>query len=119
MGDPRACSSNSIFKSDPTSPHFAYLPTLSWTREFITEAQGAALRFLSGSGFLLFREGPDGKDFKRFFHKGKGLGVIEFYFRRESPFNNVEAAKDLAGDNAGPLAELWNLDKGCWVATRA
>ena len=21
------------------------------------------------------------------------------------------------GDNPGPLAELWNLDKGCWVAT--
>ena len=19
------------------------------------------------------------------------------------------------GDNTGPLAELWNLDKGCWV----
>jgi hypothetical protein len=28
----------------------------------------------------------------------------------------VEAAKDLVGDNPGPLAELWNLDKGCWVA---
>jgi len=27
----------------------------------------------------------------------------------------VEAAKDLVGDNSGPLAELWNLDKGCWV----
>jgi hypothetical protein len=24
----------------------------------------------------------------------------------------VEAMKDLVGDNAGPLAELWNLDKG-------
>jgi hypothetical protein len=23
---------------------------------------------------------------------------------------------DLVGDNPGPLAELWNLDKGCWVA---
>jgi hypothetical protein len=23
--------------------------------------------------------------------------------------------KDLVGDNIGPLAELWNLDKGCWV----
>jgi hypothetical protein len=22
---------------------------------------------------------------------------------------------DLVGDNAGPLAGLWNLDKGCWV----
>jgi hypothetical protein len=22
---------------------------------------------------------------------------------------------DLVGDNPGPLAELWNLDKGCWV----
>jgi len=29
----------------------------------------------------------------------------------------VEAVKDLVGDNPGPLAELWNLDKGCWVAT--
>ena len=28
---------------------------------------------------------------------------------------NVEAVKDLVGDNPGPLAELWNLDKGCWV----
>jgi len=28
---------------------------------------------------------------------------------------NVEAIKDLVGDNTGPLAELWNLDKGCWV----
>ena len=27
----------------------------------------------------------------------------------------MEAVKDLVGDNAGPLAELWNLDKGCWV----
>jgi len=27
----------------------------------------------------------------------------------------VEAIKDLVGDNPGPLAELWNLDKGCWV----
>jgi len=27
----------------------------------------------------------------------------------------VEAIKDLEGDNPGPLAELWNLDKGCWV----
>jgi hypothetical protein len=27
----------------------------------------------------------------------------------------VEAVKDLVGDNSGPLAELWNLDKGCWV----
>jgi hypothetical protein len=27
----------------------------------------------------------------------------------------VEAVKDLGGDNSGPLAELWNLDKGCWV----
>jgi hypothetical protein len=23
--------------------------------------------------------------------------------------------KDLVGDNIGPLAELWNLDKGYWV----
>ena len=22
---------------------------------------------------------------------------------------------DLVGDNPGPLAGLWNLDKGCWV----
>jgi hypothetical protein len=22
---------------------------------------------------------------------------------------------DLVGDNLGPLAGLWNLDKGCWV----
>jgi hypothetical protein len=22
---------------------------------------------------------------------------------------------DLVRDNPGPLAELWNLDKGCWV----
>jgi hypothetical protein len=29
----------------------------------------------------------------------------------------VEAVKDLVGDNPGPLAGLWNLDKGCWVAT--
>ena len=27
----------------------------------------------------------------------------------------MEAGKDLVGDNPGPLAELWNLDKGCWV----
>ncbi len=27
----------------------------------------------------------------------------------------MEAVKDLVGDNPGPLAELWNLDKGCWV----
>ena len=27
----------------------------------------------------------------------------------------MEAVKDLVGDNTGPLAELWNLDKGCWV----
>jgi hypothetical protein len=26
--------------------------------------------------------------------------------------NNVEAIKDLVRDNPGPLAELWNLDKG-------
>ena len=30
----------------------------------------------------------------------------------------MEAVKDLVGDNPGPLAELWNLDKGCWAATR-
>ena len=27
----------------------------------------------------------------------------------------MEAVKDLVGDNPGPLAELRNLDKGCWV----
>jgi len=27
----------------------------------------------------------------------------------------VEAVKDLVRDNTGPLAGLWNLDKGCWV----
>jgi hypothetical protein len=27
----------------------------------------------------------------------------------------VEAMTDLVRDNTGPLAELWNLDKGCWV----
>jgi hypothetical protein len=31
---------------------------------------------------------------------------------------DVEAGRDLVGDNPGPLAELWNLDKGCWVVTR-
>ena len=31
----------------------------------------------------------------------------------------MEADKDLVGDNPGPLAELWNLDKGCWVAPGA
>jgi hypothetical protein len=33
-------------------------------------------------------------------------------FDERSPSNNVEAAKDLGRDNPGPLAELWNLDKG-------
>jgi hypothetical protein len=33
-------------------------------------------------------------------------------FDERSPSNNVEAVKDLVGDNPGPLAELWNLDKG-------
>jgi hypothetical protein len=37
-------------------------------------------------------------------------------FDERSPSNNVEAIKDLVRDNPGPLAELWNLDKGCWVA---
>jgi hypothetical protein len=37
-------------------------------------------------------------------------------FDERSPFNNVEATTDLVGDNSGPLAGLWNLDKGCWVA---
>ena len=36
-------------------------------------------------------------------------------FDERSPSNNVEAIKDLVRDNPGPLAELWNLDKGCWV----
>ena len=31
----------------------------------------------------------------------------------------MEAVKDLVRDNPGSLAELWNLDKGCWVAPRA
>jgi hypothetical protein len=31
---------------------------------------------------------------------------------------NVEAMMDLVRDNPGPLAELWNLDKGCWVVAR-
>jgi len=29
-----------------------------------------------------------------------------------SPSTNVEAVKDLVRDNSGPLAELWNLNKG-------
>jgi hypothetical protein len=33
-------------------------------------------------------------------------------FDERSPSNNVEAIKDLVGDNPGLLAELWNLDKG-------
>ena len=33
-------------------------------------------------------------------------------FDERSPITNVEAVKDLVGDNPGPLAELWNLDKG-------
>jgi len=33
-------------------------------------------------------------------------------FDERSPSNNVEAVKDLVRDNPGPLAELWNLDKG-------
>ena len=33
-------------------------------------------------------------------------------FDERSPLNYVEAVKDLGGDNIGPLAELWNLDKG-------
>ena len=37
-------------------------------------------------------------------------------FDERSPINNVEAMKDLVRDNPGLLAELWNLDKGCWVA---
>jgi len=33
-------------------------------------------------------------------------------FDERSPSKNVEAIKDLVGDNPGPLAELWNLHKG-------
>jgi len=33
-------------------------------------------------------------------------------FDERSPGTNVEAVEDLVGDNPGPLAELWNLDKG-------
>ena len=33
-------------------------------------------------------------------------------FDERSPSNYVEAVMDLVGDNPGPLAELWNLDKG-------
>jgi hypothetical protein len=33
-------------------------------------------------------------------------------FDERSPVNYVEAVKDLGRDNPGPLAELWNLDKG-------
>jgi hypothetical protein len=33
-------------------------------------------------------------------------------FDEGSPFMDVEAAMDLVRDNIGPLAELWNLDKG-------
>ncbi len=31
---------------------------------------------------------------------------------QESPGTNVEALKDLVGDNTGPLTEPYNLDKG-------
>ena len=37
-------------------------------------------------------------------------------FDVESPGHNVEAY-DLVRDNAGPLIELENLDKGCLAAT--
>ena len=40
---------------------------------------------------------------------------ILIIFDEGSPRTNVEAIKDLVWDNPGPLAELWNLDKGCWV----
>jgi hypothetical protein len=40
---------------------------------------------------------------------------ILIIFDEGSPRTNVEAMKDLVWDNPGPLAELWNLDKGCWV----
>ena len=40
---------------------------------------------------------------------------ILIIFDERSPSTNVEAMKDLVWDNPGPLAELWNLDKGCWV----
>jgi hypothetical protein len=35
-----------------------------------------------------------------------------FFFDEKSPNTNVEAMMDLVGDNTGPLAGLWNLDKG-------
>jgi hypothetical protein len=33
-------------------------------------------------------------------------------FDERSPSNYVEAVMDLVRDNPGPLAELWNLNKG-------
>jgi len=36
-------------------------------------------------------------------------------FDERSPSNNVEAMQDLVGNNPGLLAELWILNKGCWV----
>jgi hypothetical protein len=33
-------------------------------------------------------------------------------FDERSPSNYEEAVMDLGRDNPGPLAELWNLDKG-------
>jgi len=33
-------------------------------------------------------------------------------FDERSPSTNVEAVQGLVRDNPGPLAELWNLDKG-------
>jgi hypothetical protein len=45
------------------------------------------------------------------FHKNTNF----IFFDERSPSTNLEAVKDLVGDNPGPLAELLNLDKGCWV----
>jgi len=41
---------------------------------------------------------------------------VFFIFDERSPRTNVGAIIDPARDNSGPLAELWNLDKGCRVA---
>jgi hypothetical protein len=36
-------------------------------------------------------------------------------FSERARETNVEAIEDLGRDNAGPLTELYNLDKGCLV----
>jgi len=38
--------------------------------------------------------------------------IRHYLIQRESPGTNVEALKDLVGDNTGPLTEPYNLDKG-------